>query len=157
MTSNVRFYVQPTLKTLLQVVTKEQMANTQQFEKCLNSLQSQPIVNGNNNRQKPDIEFHTKWHIYNTIDVQCIQFWNAHAQWILSWPAWPHRVNKTIPTTANCQLYFLTSPNIGILPLYFWLNAIILGICKFKTQVYTLDLNKQTPCKLLWNLNKKIH
>lgn len=59
---------------------KEQMANTQQFEKCLNSLQSQPIVNGNNNRQKPDIEFHTKWHI----DVQCIQFWNAHAQWTLS-------------------------------------------------------------------------
>lgn len=54
-----------------------------------------------------------------------------------------------LPTTANCQLYFLTSPNIGILPLYFWLNAIILGICKFKTQVYTLDLNKQTPCKLL--------
>lgn len=54
-----------------------------------------------------------------------------------------------LPTTANCQLYFLTSPNIVILPLYFWLNAIILGICKFKTQVYTLDLNKQTPCKLL--------
>lgn len=106
MTSNVRFYVQPTLKTLLQVVTKEQMANTQQFEKCLNSLQSQPIVNGNNNRQKPDIEFHTKWHIYNTIDVQCIQFWNAHAQWTLSWPAWPHRVNKT---TYYCKLSVVLS------------------------------------------------
>lgn len=106
MISNVRFYVQPTLKTLLQVVTKEQMANTQQFEKCLNSLQSQPIVNGNNNRQKPDIEFHTKWHIYNTIDVQCIQFWNAHAQWTLSWPAWPHRVNKT---TYYCKLSVVLS------------------------------------------------
>lgn len=147
MTSNVRFYVQPTLKTLLQVVAKEQMANTHQFEKNLNSLQSQPIVNVNNNRQKPDIEFHTKWRIYNTM-------FNAFSSGMhMPNGPCPDPPDLTglirLPTTANCQLYFLTSPNIRILPLYFWLNAIILGICKFKTQVYTLDLNKQTPCKLL--------
>lgn len=150
MTSNVRFYVQPTLKTLLQVVTKEQMANTQQFEKCLNSLQSQPIVNGNKIIIDKSLTLNFTPNGTFTIPLMFNAFSSGMHMPNGPCPDPPDLTGLIrLPTTANCQLYFLTSPNIGISPLYFWLNAIILGICKFKTQVYTLDLNKQTPCKLL--------